>query len=65
MIYCIYSGKISPWLDLDSEDETTRMEAETILRKQIEWASYLSIKVSWRNQFVVNFIFVLDTMWKE
>ncbi|KAK2453009.1 protein arginine N-methyltransferase 1.5 [Trifolium repens] len=37
-------GKISPWLDLDSEDETTRMEAETILRKQIEWASYLSIK---------------------
>jgi hypothetical protein len=31
---------------LDSEDETTRMEAETILRKQIESASYLSIKVS-------------------
>ncbi|PNY18050.1 arginine N-methyltransferase, partial [Trifolium pratense] len=37
-------GKISPWLDLDSEDETTRKDAETILKKQIEWASYLSIK---------------------
>ncbi|XP_004498609.1 protein arginine N-methyltransferase 1.5-like isoform X4 [Cicer arietinum] len=38
-------AKISPtWLDLDSEDENVRVNAEAILKQQIEWASYLSVK---------------------
>ncbi|KAI9097442.1 hypothetical protein K1719_025213 [Acacia pycnantha] len=37
-------GKISLWIDLDSEDETLRMDSETTLRQEIAWASHLSLQ---------------------
>ncbi|XP_054788673.1 protein arginine N-methyltransferase 1.5 isoform X2 [Prosopis cineraria] len=37
-------GKISTWIDLDSEDETLRMDSETTLRQEIAWASHLSLQ---------------------
>ncbi|XP_061347751.1 protein arginine N-methyltransferase 1.5-like [Gastrolobium bilobum] len=37
-------GKISSWIDLDSENETLRMDSETALKHEIEWASYLSLQ---------------------
>ncbi|XP_027189502.1 protein arginine N-methyltransferase 1.5-like isoform X13 [Cicer arietinum] len=40
----IVVAKICPWLDLDSEDENVRTDSEAILKQQIEWASYLSLK---------------------
>ena len=40
-----FSGKISSWIDLDSEDETLRMDSETTLKQEIAWASHLSLQV--------------------
>ncbi|XP_019417703.1 PREDICTED: protein arginine N-methyltransferase 1.5-like isoform X2 [Lupinus angustifolius] len=37
-------GKISPWLDLDSEDEILRLDSETTLKQEISWASHLSLQ---------------------
>ncbi|KAK7320728.1 hypothetical protein VNO77_30465 [Canavalia gladiata] len=37
-------GKISSWIDLDSEDEALRMDSETTLKQEIDLASYLSLK---------------------
>lgn len=37
-------GKISAWIDLDSEDETLRMDSETTLKQEIAWASHLSLQ---------------------
>ncbi|KAL2637605.1 hypothetical protein AAZX31_06G072300 [Glycine max] len=37
-------GKISSWIDLDSEDETLRVDSETTLRQEIAWASHLSLQ---------------------
>ncbi|OMO61939.1 Protein arginine N-methyltransferase PRMT5 [Corchorus capsularis] len=37
-------GKISPWIDLDSEDEILRMDSETTLKQEIAWASHLSLQ---------------------
>ncbi|KAL1346776.1 hypothetical protein HN51_020327 [Arachis hypogaea] len=37
-------GKISSWIDLDSEDETIRMDSETTLKQEIAWASHLSLQ---------------------
>ncbi|CAK7354396.1 unnamed protein product [Dovyalis caffra] len=37
-------GKISSWIDLDSEDETIRMDSETTLKQEIAWANHLSIQ---------------------
>ncbi|KAL9400588.1 hypothetical protein Peur_009549 [Populus x canadensis] len=37
-------GKISFWIDLDSEDETLRMASETTLKQEIAWANHLSIQ---------------------
>ncbi|KAG6783509.1 hypothetical protein POTOM_012958 [Populus tomentosa] len=37
-------GKISSWIDLDSEDETLRMDSETTLKQEIAWANHLSIQ---------------------
>ncbi|XP_021898096.1 protein arginine N-methyltransferase 1.5-like [Carica papaya] len=37
-------GKISSWIDLDSEDEVLRMDSETTLKQEIAWASHLSIQ---------------------
>ncbi|KAF7817197.1 protein arginine N-methyltransferase 1.5 [Senna tora] len=37
-------GKISSWIDLDSEDETQRMDSETTLKQEIAWASHLSLQ---------------------
>ncbi|XP_034923552.1 protein arginine N-methyltransferase 1.5 isoform X1 [Populus alba] len=38
-------GKNSSWIDLDSEDETLRMDSETTLKQEIAWANHLSIQV--------------------
>lgn len=37
-------GKISSWIDLDSEDEILRMDSETTLKQEITWASHLSLQ---------------------
>ncbi|CAH2061266.1 unnamed protein product [Thlaspi arvense] len=37
-------GKISSWIDLDSEDETLRMNSETALKQEIAWAKHLSLR---------------------
>ncbi|KAJ4707623.1 Protein arginine N-methyltransferase [Melia azedarach] len=37
-------GKISSWIDLDSEDEILRMDSETTLKQEIAWASHLSLQ---------------------
>ncbi|GAU28199.1 hypothetical protein TSUD_313580 [Trifolium subterraneum] len=37
-------GKISSWIDLDSEDETVRLDSETTLRQELAWASHLSLQ---------------------
>ncbi|KAI4337395.1 hypothetical protein L6164_015819 [Bauhinia variegata] len=37
-------GKISSWIDLDSEDETLRMDSETTLKQEIAWATHLSLQ---------------------
>ncbi|GAY44567.1 hypothetical protein CUMW_082910, partial [Citrus unshiu] len=37
-------GKISSWIDLDSEDEILRMDSETTLKQEISWASHLSLQ---------------------
>ncbi|KAJ6819644.1 protein arginine N-methyltransferase 5 isoform X1 [Iris pallida] len=37
-------GKISSWIDLDSEDEELRMDSEFALKQEIAWASHLSLQ---------------------
>ncbi|RZC92028.1 hypothetical protein C5167_027918 [Papaver somniferum] len=37
-------GKISSWIDLDSEDEVLRMDSEIALKQEIAWASHLSLQ---------------------
>ncbi|KAG9450145.1 hypothetical protein H6P81_010110 [Aristolochia fimbriata] len=37
-------GKISTWIDLDSEDENIRMDSEIALKQEIAWASHLSLQ---------------------
>lgn len=37
-------GKISSWLDLDSEDEMLRRDSEIALKQEIAWASHLSLQ---------------------
>ncbi|XP_068639169.1 protein arginine N-methyltransferase 5-like [Aristolochia californica] len=37
-------GKISTWIDLDSEDENVRMNSEIALKQEIAWASHLSLQ---------------------
>ncbi|CAN1246563.1 Protein arginine N-methyltransferase 1.5 [Linum grandiflorum] len=37
-------GKISSWIDLDSEDETLRTDSETTLKQEIAWANHLSLQ---------------------
>ncbi|KAH0643669.1 hypothetical protein KY289_034643 [Solanum tuberosum] len=37
-------GKISSWLDLDSEDEMLRRDSEITLKQEIAWASHLSLQ---------------------
>ncbi|GAV63636.1 PRMT5 domain-containing protein [Cephalotus follicularis] len=37
-------GKISSWIDLDSEDETLRKDSETTLKQEIAWATHLSVQ---------------------
>ncbi|KAK8654641.1 hypothetical protein V6N13_107248 [Hibiscus sabdariffa] len=37
-------GKISSWIDLDSEDEILRMDSETTLKQEIAWATHLSLQ---------------------
>ncbi|KAI5656709.1 hypothetical protein M9H77_25502 [Catharanthus roseus] len=36
-------GKISSWIDLDSEDEILRKDSEITLKQEIAWASHLSL----------------------
>uniref|UniRef100_A0A2P2MP24 Protein arginine N-methyltransferase n=1 Tax=Rhizophora mucronata TaxID=61149 RepID=A0A2P2MP24_RHIMU len=37
-------GKISSWIDLDSEDDTIRLDSETTLKQEIAWANHLSLQ---------------------
>uniref|UniRef100_A0A0E0JVC7 Protein arginine N-methyltransferase n=1 Tax=Oryza punctata TaxID=4537 RepID=A0A0E0JVC7_ORYPU len=37
-------GKISEWIDLDSEDEQLRLDSEITLKQEIAWASHLSLQ---------------------
>ncbi|XP_047327783.1 protein arginine N-methyltransferase 1.5 [Impatiens glandulifera] len=37
-------GKISSWIDLDSEDETLRSDSEITIKQEIAWASHLSLQ---------------------
>lgn len=37
-------GKISSWIDLDSEDEILRKDSEMTLKQEISWASHLSLQ---------------------
>ncbi|XP_062117161.1 protein arginine N-methyltransferase 1.5 [Humulus lupulus] len=37
-------GKVSSWIDLDSEDEILRLDSETTLKQEIAWASHLSLQ---------------------
>ncbi|KAJ0102453.1 hypothetical protein Patl1_05295 [Pistacia atlantica] len=37
-------GQISSWIDLDSEDETIRMDSEITLKQEIAWAMHLSLQ---------------------
>ncbi|KAL1207139.1 Protein arginine N-methyltransferase 1.5 [Cardamine amara subsp. amara] len=41
---CRVTGKISSWIDLDSEDETLRLDSETTLKQEIAWAKHLSLR---------------------
>ena len=38
-------GKVSSWIDLDSEDEVLRMDSEATLKQDIAWATHLSLQV--------------------
>ncbi|KAK9097651.1 hypothetical protein Syun_024696 [Stephania yunnanensis] len=37
-------GKVSSWIDLDSDDELLRLDSETTLKQEIAWASHLSLQ---------------------
>ncbi|WOG82041.1 hypothetical protein DCAR_0101200 [Daucus carota subsp. sativus] len=37
-------GRISLWIDLDSEDELLRRDSETCLKQEIAWAAHLSLQ---------------------
>ncbi|KAM7490699.1 hypothetical protein LguiA_033620 [Lonicera macranthoides] len=37
-------GKISSWIDLDSEDEGVQKDSEIALKQEIAWASHLSLQ---------------------
>lgn len=37
-------GKVSSWIDLDSDDEVLRMDSETVLKQEIAWAAHLSLQ---------------------
>ncbi|KAJ7966077.1 Protein arginine N-methyltransferase [Quillaja saponaria] len=37
-------GKVSSWIDLDSEDEKLRIDSEITLKQEIAWASHLSLQ---------------------
>ncbi|KAJ4958360.1 hypothetical protein NE237_025471 [Protea cynaroides] len=41
---CHVVGKISSWIDLDSDDEGFRMDSEIVLKQEISWASHLSLQ---------------------
>lgn len=36
-------GKLSPWLQLDSDDPGLRIESEAALRQELQWASHLGV----------------------
>uniref|UniRef100_A0A7C9EMJ7 Type I protein arginine methyltransferase n=1 Tax=Opuntia streptacantha TaxID=393608 RepID=A0A7C9EMJ7_OPUST len=38
-------GKISSWIDLDSDDEALRRDSEISLKREVAWASHLSLQV--------------------
>lgn len=39
-------GKVSSWIDLDSDEEQLRIDSEITLKQEIAWASHLSLQVS-------------------
>ncbi|RWW64884.1 hypothetical protein BHE74_00027841, partial [Ensete ventricosum] len=42
LTFCL--GKISSWIDLDSDDEEVRLDSEITLKQEIAWASHLSLQ---------------------
>ncbi|RVW17235.1 Protein arginine N-methyltransferase 1.5 [Vitis vinifera] len=40
-----HAGKLSSWIDLDSEDKILRLDSEITLKQEIAWASHLSLQV--------------------
>ncbi|EOA26669.1 hypothetical protein CARUB_v10022745mg, partial [Capsella rubella] len=38
------TGKFSSWIDLDSEDEIVRMDSETTLKQELDWAKHISLR---------------------
>lgn len=49
-------GKISEWIDLDSEDERLRLDSELTLKQEIAWASHVSLQVH-SSRFTVRYPF--------
>lgn len=46
LILCLsFLGKISTWIDLDSENAELRRDSEDALKAEIAWASHLSLQV--------------------
>ncbi|KAK3011206.1 hypothetical protein RJ639_011739, partial [Escallonia herrerae] len=42
--FTVNRGKISSWIDLDSDDEMLRQDSEIALKQEIGWASHLSLQ---------------------
>ena len=59
-----HSGRISSWIDLDSEDEGLRVDSEITLKQEIAWACHLSLQVLTRltelNLSIIVFLYVTD-----
>lgn len=45
--FTCFLGKVSSWIDLDSDDETLRKDSEIALKQEIAWASHLSLQVNY------------------
>ncbi|KAK7320731.1 hypothetical protein VNO77_30468 [Canavalia gladiata] len=57
------AGKISTWIDLDSEDETLKMDSEIVLKKEINLAAYLSLRHNrWEHLNLLRYIWETDVM---
>ena len=37
-------GKVSPWIQPDSQNQSLRRDSEAALRQELEWAAHLSLQ---------------------